>query len=117
MIPDTLHSRLSGGCARLTIRNAIIAAGFALLTSFTQNASATLCKYFLSDGTVIYNDGPVGGAIKGSCFEAPPTPPPLKPGDIVKQGLVIEVKGEIAKVQTSQGERWFRLIDLVRMKQ
>ena len=36
----------------------------------------------------------------------------LKPGDIASDGLVIEVKPPLARIQTDRGERWFRIDDI-----
>lgn len=36
----------------------------------------------------------------------------LKPGDQAEEGLVIEVKPPLAKIQARFGERWFRISDI-----
>jgi hypothetical protein len=46
-----------------------------LLLAQAPSVHAELCKYVDDSGHVTYSDGPVKGAKKVSCFEAPPVPP------------------------------------------
>jgi hypothetical protein len=59
------------------MRPRIILHSFAwgLLLAQAPSVHAALCKYMDDNGHVTYSDGPVKGARKMSCFEAPPVPP------------------------------------------
>ena len=52
-----------------------------LILAQAPSVHAALCKYMDDNGHVTYSDGPVKGAKKISCFEAPPVPapPPAQP--------------------------------------
>lgn len=50
-----------------------------LLLAQVPSVHAALCKYMDDNGHVTYSDGPVKGAKKVSCFEAPPVPPAPPP--------------------------------------
>lgn len=90
-----------------------------LLAIATTGAASAgqLFKCTAPDGQVIYINQPTRNG--SSCIALTPSKADidkfrknLKPGDTANKGLVIEVKPPLAKVQTVDSERWFRIDQL-----
>lgn len=82
---------------------------YLLALSFSAQAD-TLYKCQTAEGKTVYDNARKGRECLVISQDVKPYP--FKVGDVTSQGLVIEVKPPIVKLQTEQGERWLRMDSL-----
>jgi hypothetical protein len=98
---------------------------YAFVILFVPNpvALADVFRCSDADGRISYSNMPEN-AQAGTICTRQGLPPPsveeiarfqkdLKVGDVAQQGLIIEVKRPIARVQTAERERWYRIDKLL----